>query len=214
MVYGIQILLSQNSIFISKWMVAHIHFSKNIFFNNLKGISTMKLLINKILKTSSLFFLIALIFTAGCQQPKPDPSVELKPIIDKYVEVWNNGNYDELNAIVDSTFLRTVNTQPDVKGLEGIKKAMSALRTAYPDVKIAVDNVLYSENGLAGRWILTGTNTGPGEMPPTGKPVSFWGESIFHISNGKMTREIVAYDNQSLMEQLGFTMMPANGEMK
>jgi len=214
MVYGIQILFNQNSICIGKWMVAHIHFSKNIFFNNLKGISTMKLLINKILKTSSLFLIMAFMVFTGCQQPKPDPSVELKPIIDKYVEVWNNGNYDELNAIVDSTFLRTVNTQPDVKGLEGIKKAMSALRTAYPDVKIAVDNVLYSENGLAGRWILTGTNTGPGEMPPTGKPVSFWGESIFHISNGKMTREIVAYDNQSLMEQLGFTMMPANGEMK
>ena len=34
----------------------------------------MKQLSKSILKTSVLFFLIALIFTAGCQQPKPDPS--------------------------------------------------------------------------------------------------------------------------------------------
>lgn len=168
----------------------------------------MKHLTKPILKRSFLFLIIALIFTTGCQQPKPNPSMELKPLVDKYVEVWNTGNYDELDPIVDSTFLRTVNTQPDVKGLDGIKKVISALRTTYPDLKITVDNVIYSENGWAGRWFLKGTNTGPGEMPPTGKSVRIWGESIVHISNGKMTREIVAYDNQSLMEQLGFTMMP------
>jgi hypothetical protein len=52
----------------------------------------MKQLIKAILKTGSLFLLIAVIFTTGCQQPKPDASKELKPLADKFVEVWNNGN--------------------------------------------------------------------------------------------------------------------------
>ena len=171
----------------------------------------MKQSINTILKTSSLFLIIALIFTIGCQQPKPDPSVELKPIIDKYVEIWNNGNVDELNSIFDPNFVRNQNNLPEVDGIDGLKNLIIANRTAYPDLKITADNdnMVYGENMAAGRWIFTGTNTGPGEMPPTGKSVKFWGISIFHFANGKITTELVANDNQSLMEQLGFTMMPS-----
>ena len=48
-------------------------------------------------------------------------------------------------------------------------------------------------------------------MPPTGKAVKFWGESILHLANGKISREIVAYNNQALIEQLGFAMIPPKG---
>jgi len=57
---------------------------------------------------------------------------------------------------------------------------------------------------------LTGTNTGQGEMPPTGKQIKIWGISIVHFANGKLTRESIAFDNQALMDQLGYTMMPAS----
>ena len=156
---------------------------------------------------------IAFIFISGCQLAKPDPSEVMKPIVDKYVDAWNTGNLEELDSIVDSAFVRTANSQPEVNGLDGIKKVITGLRMEYPDLKITVDNLIYSEDGWAGRWVLTGRNTGPGENPPTGKTVSIWGESIAHVANGKMTREMVAFDNQSLMEQLGFTMMPPS-EMK
>ena len=45
-------------------------------------------------------------------------------------------------------------------------------------------------------------------MPPTGKQIKIWGISILHFANGKLTREYVSFDNQPLMEQLGFTMVP------
>ena len=167
----------------------------------------MKQLSKSILKTSVLFFLIALIFTTGCQQQK-DYSAELKPISDKLVDAWNGINIDSLDSIFDPGFVRTVNQEADAKGVEGFKKAIHDFRTAYPDLKLTVDNEVYGENAIAVRWTTTGTNTGPGEMPPTGKAVNFWGESIIHLTNGKVTREIVAYNNQALMEQLGFTMMP------
>jgi len=56
--------------------------------------------------------------------------------------------------------------------------------------------------------MLTGTNTGSGEMPPTGKSVKIWGISIIHLADGKITEEWAGFDNQSFMEQLGFTMTP------
>jgi steroid delta-isomerase-like uncharacterized protein len=173
----------------------------------------MKSLIKKAFLLNASALIITLIFTTGCQQPKPDPSVELKPVVDKYIEVWNNGNLSELDAIMDSNYVHHSNQSPDVD-IDDLKKVISGFRTAYPDVKLVWEDEIYSENKAAGRWIFTGTNTGPGEMPPTGKSVRIWGESILHYANGKITEEWTVYDNQSLMEQLGYTMMQQSDTKK
>ena len=172
----------------------------------------MKSLIIKILLINAL--ILTSVFIAGSQQQKTDFSQKLKPLADKYVEVWNTGNLEELDRIFDPQFVRRANLLPDVNGVDGLKKLMSGFRTAYPDLKIVLSDEVYSENKAAARWTFTGTNTGPGEMPPTGKSVKIWGISILHFANGKITEEIVAYDNQSFMEQLGYTMTPPSGEMK
>ena len=174
----------------------------------------MKNLVKTILETSSLFLIIALIFTAGCQQQKPDPSAKFKPILNKLEDAWNGRNIDSLDAIIAPDCERSVNNQPIVKGVEGYKKAIEGVRTAFPDLKLTLDNQVYGENNVATRWVLTGTNTGPGRMPPTGKTVNYWGETIIQIVNGKITKEMVAYDSQALMEQLGYTMMPPAEEKK
>ena len=173
----------------------------------------MKTLIKKVLFVNLSILLIAFIFISGCQQQKSDASQELKPVVDKFVEVWNNGSYDELDAIFNSDFVRIVNQIPDVQGVDGMKKVISGFRTSFPDLKLTIDDEIYGENSVAVRWAFSGTNTGPGEMPPTGKSVSAWGIAIFQFANGKITEERVAYDNQSFMEQLGFTLMAPFSEM-
>jgi len=170
--------------------------------------------INSLLIKGSLLLLIVVVLTTSCQQQNSDPSVEIKTIVDKLDDAWNGRNIDSLDAIFAPDFERIVNNQPVVKGVEGFKEAIADFRTAYPDLKLTLDNTIYSENGGATRWVLTGTNTGPGQMPPTGKSVNIWGESIIHVVNGKVTKEIVAYDNQALMEQLGYTMIPPAGDKK
>lgn len=173
----------------------------------------MKKPINTILKAGSMLFVLTVLFTTGCQHQAPDYSEELKPIADKLVEAWNGGDLDALDPIFDPNFVRTVNYTPDAKGVDGYKNAITGFRTAYPDLKLSVDNEIFSENGMAVRWFLTGTNTGPGDMPPTGKSIKIWGESIIHLANGKITKEIVAYDEKSFFEQLGFTITPPSEEM-
>lgn len=165
----------------------------------------MKHFVNTIFKTSSMFLVLAYLYS-GCQQQKQDPSQELKPIVDKYKEIWNDGNLNELDAIMDSNYVFHANKQPAVHGLDNRKKGISSLRTAYPDLKLVVEDELLSENGVAARWHITGTNTGAGEMPPTGKSVDWWGIAILHFSDGKIKEEWTAFDNQSLMEQLGYKM--------
>jgi steroid delta-isomerase-like uncharacterized protein len=170
----------------------------------------MSKLINTFIKTGSLLLLIAILFSTGCQQQKPDATKELKPLTDKYVEVWNNGNLDELDAIMDSDYTYHSNKLPEVNGIDGLKKVISSFRTAYPDLKLVLEDEIFSENKTAGRWHITGTNTGAGEMPSTGKSVDFWGIAMLHVANGKLKEEWTAYDNQSLMEQLGYKLMPVS----
>ncbi len=148
-----------------------------------------------------------MIAIVGCQQ-KADPSLKLKPLADKYIEVWNGGNLSGLDAIMASDYEHHSNQSPDVSGIDGLKKIISGFRTAYPDLKMVLDDAVYADNGSAARWTFTGTNTGAGEMPPTGKTVKISGISIFRFANGKIASEWVAFDNQSFMEQLGFTMTP------
>jgi steroid delta-isomerase-like uncharacterized protein len=171
-------------------------------------------IISTFLKTGPLLLLTAVLFVIGCQQAKPDLSLELKPIVDKYAEVWNKGNVDELDAIMESDYTYHSNKMPAVNGIDGLKKVLLSFRTAYPDLKLVLEDELFSENKASGRWHITGTNTGAGEIPPTGKSVDFWGIAILHISNGKLKEEWTAFDNQSLMEQLGLTMVPMKEEKK
>ena len=172
----------------------------------------MKRLSQPVLNTGLLAPIMATLVITGCQQP--DDSHKLKPTLDKLVQVWNTGNLEELDALIDPQFVRHANPATSLEGLDALKKLVSGFRTAYPDLKLVLDDEIYAGDKIAGRWTFTGTNTGPGDMPPTGKPVTLWGISILRIANGKIVEEWVGFDNQSLMEQLGFTMIPPSGETK
>jgi predicted ester cyclase len=158
--------------------------------------------------------ILAFFFLAGCQQQKTEPSEQLKQISDKYYEIWNNGNVAELDEIIDPNFIYHKNNLPEIKGLDGIKKEITDLRTMYPDLKLASEEVIYSGNKIATRWHLTGTNTGPGVIPPTGKSIDIWGNAIVHTDNGKLKEAWSSYDSQAVMEQLGFKLIPPTAETK
>ena len=173
----------------------------------------MKQLVQAILQLSSLFLIIAVVLTTGCQPQKQDYSKELKPLFNKYYEVWETGNVDELDAIMDPNFVRHSDPGTSAEGLENLKKLITAFRAAYPDLKLVSNEEIYTKNRFAGRWTLTATNTGPGEMPPTGKAIKIWGINIIHFENGKLVEEWDGFDNLPFMEQMGFTITPPSGEM-
>jgi len=173
----------------------------------------MKQLNHAVAKAGSVILMMVVLVATGFSQ-KSDPSQQLKPIIEKYVEVWNSGNLKDLDAIVDPHFVRHANSQPVIEGIDGLKKIISGFRTSYPDLKIVVNEEIYAENKSVGRWALTGTNTGAGEMPPTGKAVKQWGISILHFADGKITEEYVGFDNLALMQTLGYTLAPPSEKKK
>ena len=53
------------------------------------------------------------------------------------------------------------------------------------------------------RWTQTGTNTGPGDFPPTGNSMNITGVCYAKIRDGKMIEEHGYFDVLDLMQQLG-----------
>lgn len=168
----------------------------------------MKYLIHVLTNILKIFPLMVLLIAIGCKQP--DTSKPPKPIIDAYVEVWNTGDLGALDAITDPQFeLRISPKLTAIIGRDALKKAITDTRTAFPDFHVAIEQEIYSgDKVLVARWTISGTNTGPGHFPPTGKHAMADGFSVIHFANGKITGEWIAYNDLDWLKQLGFTIMP------
>lgn len=128
-----------------------------------------------------------------------------RDIIEKWLEVWSGGNLDGLDAIVDSKFVRFAPTSSNTvtHSLAEIKEGITAYRTAFPDAQITLAEIVYQGGTVFYRWNQTGTNTGPGDFPPTGNSMDITGVCYAKIRDGKMIEEHGYFDVLDLMRQLG-----------
>ena len=161
----------------------------------------MKIMQNSI----SLIILLVLLALNGCQ--KQDASAELKPIIDTFNEAWNTGNFASLDAVVDSLYTKHTATGPIV-GLEALKQTITDSRVTYPDWNCTYVEEIYSGDKAVVRFEITGTNTGPGIIPPTGKKITVEGMAIFRIADGKIVEDRSAADMLPVVQALGYTLIP------
>lgn len=160
-----------------------------------------------------VLFLIALIFVT-CQEK--DYSTELNPIIDKYLKAWNEGDLDILDDITSLDFELRIN--PDFKAENSrdfLKESITNTRTAYPDFLVKeTDKLFISDTAVVIRWTITGTNTGEGNFPPTGKETSSNGFSVIFFTDGKLTGEWIGYSDLTWVKQLGFTLTPPSSNVE
>ena len=158
-----------------------------------------------------LFVLIAFSFLAGasCQQ-KTDDKAERIAMADKYVKAWNEGNLPLLDEVLTPECVRHhVGISEDIIGIEAIKEYVTYMRTGFPDLNVTLDELIIAEDHTIGRWIVTGTNTGPmGDSPPTGKKVKYFGVEVARIVDGKMIETWIYYNQAALFIQLGYTITP------
>lgn len=156
----------------------------------------------------TLIALAMFVFAANGQNS--DAKKELKPLTDKYVEVWNTGNIDLLDGIIAPQYVRHMSptSRSAAKDLDALKKAIISIRTAYPDFHVTMVEEIYLKNKAITRYKFSGTNTGPGEIAPTGKKYTGTGISIANFKNGKVINEWAEVDNLNTLLQLGYTLVP------
>lgn len=82
--------------------------------------------------------------------------------------------------------------------------ALKGWHQAFPDLAIVPEKLIAEGDLVTIYWIARGTNTGTGNgLPATGKKAEQSGITIWRIANGKIKEEWSAFDQLSLMQQLG-----------
>jgi len=93
--------------------------------------------------------------------------------------------------------------------LEEDQAALRGWHAAFPDVVIVPEKLIAEGDLVTIYWVARGTNTGTGNgLPATGKKAELAGITIWRIADGKIKEEWSAFDQLSMMKQLG--LLPAN----
>jgi steroid delta-isomerase-like uncharacterized protein len=89
-------------------------------------------------------------------------------------------------------------------GLQEDQEALKGWHQAFPDVAIVPKKLIAEGDLVVVYWVARGTNTGTGNgLPATGKKVEQAGITIWRIVDGKIKEEWSAFDQLSMMQQLG-----------
>jgi steroid delta-isomerase-like uncharacterized protein len=88
--------------------------------------------------------------------------------------------------------------------LEEDQAALKGWHQAFSDISIVPEMLIAEGDLVTVYWIARGTNTGIGNgLPATGKKAELAGITIWRIVDGKIKEEWSAFDQLSMMKQLG-----------
>jgi steroid delta-isomerase-like uncharacterized protein len=130
-----------------------------------------------------------------------------KEIIRRYFgDVWNRGNLDELDQLLDANYINHTPSTPDPPpGPAGLKPIVRALRSAFPDLHFEIKDIVATEDSVVARVVMTGTHRGDlFGLPPTGRRIEVNQINIEHIRDGRIAEHWRVTDELTLMKQLGF----------
>jgi predicted ester cyclase len=148
----------------------------------------------------------------GTQKGKHHMStVENKALFQRMIHLMVNGDLNTVDQIITPNWVDHTPPLPSpLQGYEGFKQLAMLFRSAFPDMRIEIEDILAEGDKVAARMRLRGRNTGSFQgMPPTGKAVDVTATGIFRVVDGKATDNWVTLDALGLLQQLG--VVPAPG---
>lgn len=139
-------------------------------------------------------------------------------------EVWNQGNTQVIEEIFDPTMVEhsalgleafgedqgaviglygSVVTPIEVPGREGLRRRILAMRNAFPDGRMTIDEIKSEGDMVTWRWTYSGTQTGQfREMPASNKSVAVKGTTRERI-DGKIQERWVEADIADMQAKVG-----------
>ena len=104
-------------------------------------------------------------------------------------EVINQGNFDVVDEIADPNY---VYRSPDeeLHGTEALKGFLASYRTAFPDLRMAIDELVVANDTAVIFFTLTGTHEGPlMGIAPTGKEMRAHGVVRSRFEDGRIVED-------------------------
>jgi steroid delta-isomerase-like uncharacterized protein len=124
-----------------------------------------------------------------------------------FEELLSQGRYELAEQLYAKDFVNH-GIHRDI-GLDEDQTALKGWHQAFPDIAIIPEKLIAEGDLVTIYWIARGTNTGTGNgLPATSKKAELAGITIWRIVDGKIKEEWSAFDQLSMMQQLG--LLPAN----
>lgn len=121
-----------------------------------------------------------------------------------FEEVWNNQN----EVAIDEMFAENgvghgLGPEPIV-GPENFKVFHRAFVSAYPNLRVEVQDTITEGDKIAVRCRVTGSHDGQGiGVSPTNQPVEFTGMVIVRVSDGKIVEAWNEFNFMEMYKQVG-----------
>jgi serine phosphatase RsbU (regulator of sigma subunit) len=129
---------------------------------------------------------------------------ENKAIFRRYLEeAWNQSNLEVIDEIFDRYISHQPNGSVHERGPQDVKRFVSEFRSAFPDVRLIMEEQIAEGDKVVSRGTIRGTHQGEFRgMAPTDEEMEIPGMAVFRFSEeGKVVESWDSYDQLSLMRQ-------------
>ncbi len=135
---------------------------------------------------------------------------ESKATMRQYFGVFEQGNIDLLDELLAPDYINHSPATPDLPtGPEGVKAVVSMFRSAMPDLRVVIEDMIAEGDKVATRYTLEGTHEGElFGVPPTGQRLSIKSISVERVADGKIREHWRITDTLDMMQQLGVIPTP------
>ncbi|MFC1714280.1 ester cyclase [Candidatus Poribacteria bacterium] len=134
-----------------------------------------------------------------------DPEANIAFVIDSIERVWNQQDLDAVDETFSSDFVchSPVEDISPWVGTEITKQVVAAYLESFPDMHVTNGDVFAVGDKVVVRWTTQATHGGElMGIPPTGKQVTFTGNTIYRMADGMIVENWWAWDAMGLMQQL------------
>ena len=120
-----------------------------------------------------------------------------------YKEVYIDWNMALVDEVVSPQFTSHDWPKSSPAGPEGFREFYSAIRSALPDARYEVDDLIAEGDKVVVRWRLLGTHKGDFRgIAATGREIALKGIAIYRVEGGKLLERWVVSDLHGLLEEI------------
>jgi predicted ester cyclase len=120
-----------------------------------------------------------------------------------YKEVYVDWNMALVDEVVSPLFTSHDWPKSSSTGSKGFRDYYSAIRSAVPDARYEVDDLIAEGDKVVVRWRLLGTHKGDFRgIAPTGREIELKGIAIYRLDGGKLMERWVVSDLHGLLEEI------------
>jgi len=118
-------------------------------------------------------------------------------------EVWHGGDLEKIDELFTADFIRH-DPGRELHGPAQNRQFISALRSAFPDLRITVEDRIAENDKVCVRYRFEGTHMGVfNGIPPTKKRAAYTGILIYRILNDRIAEQWTEFDLLGFLKQLG-----------